>query len=63
MDRLLHSRVTSNDSESDVDDVSVNTCLAELDVSTPTPRSESEGTSMLVAVQCSTIERSGHLTH
>ena len=56
---LLHSRVTSTDSEPEVDDVSdieLTPAWAEPDVSTLTPRSESEGTSMLVAVQHSTRE-------
>ena len=56
MDHLLHSRVTSTDSEPDVDDVpdlELTPAPAESHVSTPTPRFKSASTSMPVAVRCS----------
>ena len=59
VDHLLHTRVPSTDSESDVDDVpdlELTPAPAEPDVSTPTPRLESESTSMPVAVRRSTRE-------
>ena len=54
---LLHSTVTSTDSEPDVDDVpdlELTPAQTESDVSTATLRSEDEGTNMPVAVQHST---------
>ena len=59
MDHLLHTRVTSTDSEPDVDDlpdIELTPARAEPDVSTPTLRSKFEGTSMPAVVQCSTGE-------
>ena len=54
--------MTSTDSEPDVDDVpdlELTDIRVEPDVSTPTPGSESEGTSMPVAARCSTREIRG----
>ena len=54
---LLHSRVTSTDSEPDVDnvpDLELIPAQTESYVFTPTLRSEDEGTNMPVAVQHST---------
>ena len=60
MDHLLHSRVTSTDSEPDLDyvpDIELTPVRTEPDVSTPTARSESEGTRMPVAVQRNTRDQ------
>ena len=59
VDHLLHSRVTSTDSESDVYDVpdlELTPAPAQPDVFTATPRLEPESTSMPVAVRHSNRE-------
>ena len=59
VDHLLHSTVTSTNSEADGDhvpDLVLIPAPAEPDALTPTPKFESESTSMSVAVQCSTRE-------
>ena len=57
VDHLLHSRMTSTNSESDTDDLldlQLTPASAEPDVSSCTPRLESESTSMPVAMRRST---------
>ena len=56
VNHLLHSRLTSTDSDSNVDDVPDLELTHAPDVSTPTPRLESKSTTMPVVVQHSTRE-------